>query len=77
MIRSARQSLGIQIAEQPCPRCGGRMMRIPCKCPFRRQGYAVCAKCLNPACAHQVGLVKRQRAVRHSGLGGAFNAFSQ
>lgn len=66
-----RNSLGLQMAPAPCPRCGKPMIVIPCKCPFRRKGWALCAKCLNPACAHQMGLVKRRRGDRKS-IGGLY-----
>ena len=57
---------GIKIVEPKCPKCGGPMFRITCKCPFRRKGWALCAKCLNPACAHTMGLVKVCRGRRYS-----------
>lgn len=54
------QVAGINIAKVPCSKCGSAMFIIPCKCPQRRAGWATCAKCINPKCAHIQGLQKRQ-----------------
>ena len=76
VMYSLKRHLGIEIAPNPCPKCGGKMFKIPCKCPFRRKGWALCAKCLNAACGYQMGLVKRGRRDRTNSLGG-LSALSQ
>jgi hypothetical protein len=75
VMHAHKKVAGLSFAPIPCPRCGGKLFIIPCKCPFRRKGWAICAKCLNPACAHQIGLVKRSRKDR-TGMGG-LHALSQ
>lgn len=49
------------IADMKCPACGSAMVKRPCPCPFRRKGWATCAKCINKRCAKNVGLTKRAR----------------
>lgn len=52
---------GIVIVEgRRCPKCGGALFRKPCPCPFKRRGFATCARCLNPKCATVVGLETRK-----------------
>lgn len=47
---------------EKCPKCGGAVFRKPCPCFMRNQGWAVCARCLNPKCATVFGLKKRPRS---------------
>lgn len=49
------------VAGQKCPRCGSALVKRPCPCPFKRKGWATCAKCINKKCAANVGLTKRAR----------------
>jgi hypothetical protein len=61
MISTAQPKVaGIITIETPCPKCQSRMFQIPCKCPQRRQGWAICAKCFNPKCGTIVGIKKRR-----------------
>lgn len=61
MIGTAQPKVdGIIVIETPCPKCGAAMFQIPCKCPQRRAGWAICAKCINPKCAHIKGIEKRR-----------------
>lgn len=50
---------GITIEDRKCPRCNGPLFRKPCPCPFKRKGWEVCARCLNPSCATVVGIKKK------------------
>lgn len=58
------QVAGIITIKSPCPKCGSAMFQIPCKCPQRRQGWAICAKCFNPGCGTIIGVQKRKNARR-------------
>lgn len=61
---------GIITIKNPCPKCGSAMFQIPCKCPQRRAGWAVCAKCLSSKCGHIMGTQKRRgRGGRRGKLG--------
>ncbi|MFA5377901.1 MAG: hypothetical protein WC455_19280 [Dehalococcoidia bacterium] len=63
VMRPGKTVAGINIPDVKCAKCGGPVFEIPCKCPFKRKGWARCAKCLNPKCAHQQGLVKNKRGI--------------
>lgn len=61
MIGTAQPKIdGIIVIKTPCPKCGSAMFQIPCKCPQRRAGWAICAKCINPKCVHIIGVQKRR-----------------
>jgi len=57
--------LGLTISETVCPKCGSAMFVKRCPCPFKRKGWATCAKCAG--CGHTVGLVMRARSARVGG----------
>jgi len=62
ILHAGGQATGTEIMPgQRCPRCGSKMMRRPCPCPFRRAGWAICAKCVNRKCGMTVGLKKRPK----------------
>ena len=53
--------------DEKCPKCGGPTFRKTCPCFIRNRGYATCAKCLNPKCAHTFGIQKSLKKHRNSG----------
>ena len=65
MISTASHDLGLDIADVPCPHCGSGMFVKKCPCPFKKKGWATCAKCVS--CGHTVGLVMRARSERPGG----------
>lgn len=44
------------VDDRKCPKCGSHLFRKPCPCPFKRKGWKICARCVNPACATVVGI---------------------
>lgn len=46
--------------DRKCPKCGAPLFRKPCPCPFKRQGWTVCARCTNTKCATVIGIEKRK-----------------
>ena len=50
-----------------CPKCGSGLFLKPCPCPFKRKGWKVCARCLNPRCATVVGIRRREGRRPRSG----------
>ena len=64
VMGTGQKVAGIEVVENPCPKCGHSMFKKPCPCPFRRKGWATCAKCLNPKCAYTMGLTMRARGSR-------------
>lgn len=50
----------ILVDDRRCPKCHGPIFLKPCPCPFKRQGWARCARCLNPKCATVVGLERKK-----------------
>ena len=64
LIPRKRHGDVIEIAPNPCPECGSRMFVRPCPCRFARKGWATCAKCMQPKCAHVIGLTKKRPTQR-------------
>jgi len=53
---------GVEIAPgEKCAKCGSSMVKRPCPCPFKRKGWATCAKCVNRRCGTVKGLKMRAR----------------
>lgn len=49
---------GLKVIATPCPKCGGAMFEKICPCKLRHHGWMTCAKCMNPKCAHTIGIKK-------------------
>jgi len=43
-------TLGLEMHNEPCRKCGGRMFLRPCPCFARKKGWRTCARCIR--CGH-------------------------
>lgn len=63
-FRPERKVAGLELAPNPCPKCGGRMFKRPCPCFLARKGWSECARCADPKCANVVGLKRKSKLSR-------------
>lgn len=52
---------GVRIYGKPCPKCGSKMMLNACPCFIKKHGWKLCARCMNPKCAHLIGVEKSKK----------------